>query len=122
MPKKRSGILPHQPKQPENRTEEFVRAVRYQGAEEAARVYWRVREEVVFGKPGLFLYRLLLDHEWYVVVLGTKPSEEVVQRLDNIMENGEPETFPEEIVLHLMLKRLEVGVDFGICLLDFSQQ
>lgn len=109
MRKERGRIPPDKTKQPENSTEEFVRAAHYHGAEESARAYRRIQEEVVFGEPrtDLSSYRLFLEREWYVTALGTKPPEHVIQLIDSILEGGQPVTLPNEALLYLRLRRLD---------------
>lgn len=91
---------------PEHEPVGYQRVARFFGERPAGRAY-RQAQHAIFTAEGcdLSVFRLLLDRDWHVAVLGEPPPQELGQTLDRILSRGEPASLPPEIMQALVERR-----------------
>lgn len=105
MPDKERGRTPP-PKPVREELEHYEKASKFVGEEPAGLAYAEA-QEVIYTDTScdLSTYRLQLNEEWHVAVLGLKPQEQTLRRLEDILATGEPTTLPAEIMSYLRRRR-----------------
>jgi hypothetical protein len=87
----------------------YYRAARFPSEKPAGRAY-RAAQESVFAEreqTDLSVYRLALNRDWYVTVLGEPPPAALEAKLTGILARGEPATLPEDLLQVLAERRRE---------------
>jgi hypothetical protein len=84
----------------------YQRAARFSSEQDAGIAYERSQEAVYLGAPNdLSTYRLIVNHEWYVTILGQQPPPELQEQIEGILALGEPTDLPEEVMTALAARR-----------------
>src|SRR5215213_11645393 len=86
----------------------YLQVARFNGERPAGRAYNQL-QEAIFRSPGceLSVFRLVLDRQWLVSVLGDPPDETLDRRIRQVLARGAPATLPEEILQELQRRRAE---------------
>src|SRR5215216_3595700 len=87
---------------------EYLQVARFSGEKPAGRAYNQL-QDAIFHSPAcdLSVYRLLLDRQWHVTVLGDPPAEMLERRIHQILSRGTSASLPEEILQELQRRRAE---------------
>ena len=86
----------------------YLQVAGFSGERPASRAYAQL-QDVIFRAPAcdLSVYRLLLDRQWQVAVLGSPPAELLDRRIRQILARGVPTSLPPEILTTLHRRRAE---------------
>ena len=91
---------------PEHEPPEYVQAAYFANEHIAGYAYAQAQEAIYTGPPNdLSTYRLILEEQWHVAVLGEPPPEELNHQLQEILGQGVPATLPDEILDYLRQRR-----------------
>src|SRR5215217_1628846 len=93
----------------ENESQPFyLQVARFSGERPAGRAYNQL-QEAIFRSPAceLSVYRMLLQRDWYVAVLGDPPAETLERRIRRVLSRGSSASLPEEILQELQRRRAE---------------
>jgi hypothetical protein len=87
---------------------EYLQVARFSGERPAGRAYNQL-QEAIFRSPAceLSVYRMLLQRDWHVAVLGDPPAETLERRIRQVLSRGVPASLPEEILAELQRRRSE---------------
>ncbi|MFN0074003.1 MAG: hypothetical protein ACKVVP_21195 [Chloroflexota bacterium] len=80
----------------------YLQVARFSGERPAGRAYSQLQDSI-FRSPGceLSVFRLILDRQWHVTVLGEPPAEALDRRIRQVLSRGSPASLPAEIVEEL---------------------
>lgn len=86
----------------------YLQVARFSGERPAGRAYNQL-QEAIFRSPGceLSVFRLILNRQWHVAVLGDPPAETLERRIRQVLSRGVPASLPEEILAELQRRRSE---------------
>lgn len=86
----------------------YLQVVRFSGERPAGRAYQQLRE-TIFHSPAcdLSVYRLMLDRQWHVTVLGDPPAETLERRIHQILSRGVRASLPLDILQELQRRRTQ---------------
>ena len=86
----------------------YLRVARFSGERPAGRAYNQL-QEAIFRSPGcdLSVFRLSLDRQWLVSVLGDPPDEPLDRRIRQVLARGVPASLPDDILAELQRRRAE---------------
>lgn len=111
MPKE-GNQQPHREHGPERESETrfYHRSARFDAERPAWQAY-QAAQEALFAEEAVELsaYRLMLDRDWYVTVLGDPPDEEFDHKLQEILSAGVEAQLPSEVLQSLVERRIEAG-------------
>ena len=91
---------------PEQEPAPYHRASRFRGESSSRRAYTQA-QDILFNTPecDLSAYRFLLRQLWHVAVLGESPAEDLEQKLQEILDRGQPVDLPPDILKFLSERR-----------------
>ena len=86
----------------------FLQVARFAGERPAGRAYNQL-QEAIFRSPEceLSVFRLILDRQWHVAVLGDPPVETLEWRIRQVLSRGVPTSLPRDIVEELERRRAD---------------
>src|SRR5215208_2533007 len=86
----------------------YLRVARFSGERPAGRAYNQL-QDVIFRSPAceLSVFRMLLQRDWHVAVLGDPPDDTLDRRIRQVLSRGTPASLPEEIFQELQQRRAE---------------
>src|SRR3954464_11602303 len=86
----------------------FLQVARFSGDRPAGRAYDQL-QNAIFRTPDceLSVFRMLLQRDWHVAVLGDPPAETLARRIRQVLSRGTPASLPEEILDELQRRRAE---------------
>jgi len=86
----------------------YLEVARFIGERPAGRAYHQL-QDAIFRSPAcdLSVFRLILDRQWQVAVLGSPPAELLDRRIRQILARGVPTSLPPEILTTLHRRRAE---------------
>lgn len=92
----------------QERRPSYLQTARFAGERPAGRAYTQL-QDAFFRSPGcdLSVFRLILDRQWHVSVLGDQPDETLERRIRRVLSRGTPASLPEEILAELQRRRAE---------------
>jgi hypothetical protein len=92
--------------EPDTDSARYLHVARFNGERPAGRAYTQLQNDI-FRSPDceLSVFRLLLDRQWHVSVLGDPPAEILDRRIRRILSRGTPASLPEEIRQELQRRR-----------------
>jgi hypothetical protein len=84
----------------------YLKVARFSGERPARRAYNQL-QDAIFRSPAceLSVFRLILDRQWHVSVLGDQPDETLERRIRQVLSRGVPASLPEEILAELQRRR-----------------
>ena len=84
----------------------YLQVARFNGERPAGRAYDQL-QEAIFRSPGceLSVFRLILNRQWHVSVLGDQPDQTLERRICQVLSRGIPASLPEEILAELQRRR-----------------
>lgn len=94
---------------PERERNSYHRAARFPNERFAGLAYFQA-QEIIFRHQSdcdLSVFRLLLNRNWHVAVLGDPPPPDLARRLDSIFADAEPVCLPSDILRALQIRRAE---------------
>lgn len=86
----------------------YLQVARFSGERPAGRAYNQL-QDAIFRSPGcdLSVFRLILDRQWLVSVLGDPPAETLERRIRQILSRGTAASMPDEVLAELQRRRAE---------------
>src|SRR5215207_6888447 len=86
----------------------YLQVARFNGERPAGRAYNQL-QEAIFRSPGceLSVFRLMLERQWLVSVIGDLPAEILERRIRQVLARGVPASLPDELVAELQRRRAE---------------
>ena len=108
MPSPEGENRPQQ--QPERKPEQepipYYKAARFRAEQIAGKAYFTA-QNLIFNDPGcdLSVYRIQLNRIYHLAALGESPSEELDQKLQEILSTGESVSLPPQILKFLTQRR-----------------
>ncbi len=101
-----SGEQERRPTNPDHDPTRYHQAARFAGERSAGHAYEQI-QETIYNAPQTNLsgFRLNVDQDWYVAVLGEQPPQELHHELRRILATGEPTTLPDEVLDVLFQRR-----------------
>jgi hypothetical protein len=84
----------------------YLQVARFSGERPAGRAYNQL-QEAIFRSPAceLSVYRMLLQRDWHVAVLGDPPAATLERRIRQVLTRGTPASLPAEILEELQRRR-----------------
>jgi hypothetical protein len=84
----------------------YLKVARFSGERPAGRAYNQL-QDAIFRSPAceLSVYRMLLQRDWHVAVLGDPPAETLERRIRQVLSRGTPASLPDEILAELQRRR-----------------
>ncbi|SRR6266540_6472968 len=113
MPEGQRGSDPNKPLRTEQDKQphlpEYHRAARFPDEPTSNRAYEQTRQALYETPCELSTYRTLLlpDRSWHVLVLGQRPDDTLLQRIDRALLRGEAVELPEEVWAAFNQRRIE---------------
>src|SRR5215207_994203 len=100
--------MPGERQEPNTDSAFYLQVASFASERPAGRAYNQL-QEVIFRSPGcdLSVFRLILDRQWHVSVLGDPPAEILERRINRILSRGTPASLPEQILAELQRRRIE---------------
>lgn len=84
----------------------YYRAARFAEDTESSRAYGRVERTLYQNRQlDLSVFRVILDAQWLLVILGTPPPEPFEERLQQLLLPGEPVALRPEVLSILQRRR-----------------
>jgi len=80
----------------------YYQAARFHREGSARRAYFALQDTIFESECTLSTYRIILNGTWHVAVLGERPAEELQEKLDRALRNGDPVSLPEDVVTSLV--------------------
>jgi hypothetical protein len=85
----------------------YFQAARFRGERPAGRAYFRAQEAIRDAECDVSVFRVRLEQDWHVAVLGQTPPESLDRSLRRILAWGEPTTLPDDILQQLRERRTQ---------------
>jgi hypothetical protein len=84
----------------------YHQSARFAGEQPAGAAYEQLQEAIFSGPPNdLSAFRLIVNQDWHVAVLGLTPPDQLRRTLDQVLASGEPVDLPPEILQALAERR-----------------
>lgn len=90
---------------PEQEPQQYTKAGRFPNERSSGRAYQAAQDTIFRSACELSTFRLQLNHQWHVAVIGESPPATVEQALESIFGDSEPVTLPQEVLDHLEERR-----------------
>ena len=109
MSERQKGRDPNRRQNQEPPTAPFHRAARYADEQSSEGPYSQAQQAIYETPCDLSTYRLQLgpEYTWHVAVLGNRPPQVFVRRIEDILADGEQVILEDEVLTVLTLRRLQ---------------